>query len=184
MERNEQTLQILMEEYRVLKAEQSMRIGFRDNLLYVTLGLFGALSSFALNSDKGHYAFLVIPWVCLVMGWTYVVNDEKISAIGRHVRYTLEDRLSALIGGSADEQYLFGWETAHRDDRRRKNRKYIQLFIDQVTFVISGLVALIVFWLLAPQASTFTIALSAFEAVLLLVLGLKIADYADLAKGH
>ncbi|WP_187329296.1 hypothetical protein [Halomicronema hongdechloris] len=32
-------------------------------------------------SDPTHYyALLVIPWVCLILGWTYVVNDEKISS--------------------------------------------------------------------------------------------------------
>ncbi|MBT9310821.1 hypothetical protein [Leptothoe kymatousa] len=184
MDRNEQTLQILMDEYRVLKAEQSMRIGFRDNLLYVTLGIFGAIASFGLTNAKGATAFLVIPWVCLVMGWTYLINDEKISAIGRYVRYDLEKRVSALIGGSADEKYLFGWETAHRDDPRRKRRKYTQLFIDQVTFVISGLVALVAFWLLAGKVSAFAVVLSVVEAVLLVILGVRIADYADLAKGH
>ncbi|MEO0868500.1 MAG: hypothetical protein AAFY17_08635 [Cyanobacteria bacterium J06642_11] len=184
MDRNEKTLEILMEEYRVLKAEQSMRIGFRDNLLYVTLGIFGAIASFGLTNAKGSSAFLVIPWVCLVMGWTYLINDEKISAIGRYVRYDLEKRVDALIGGSADEKYLFGWETAHRDDPRRKQRKYTQLFIDQVTFVISGLMALVVFWLLAKAISVFAIILSVVEAVLLIVLGVRITDYADLAKGH
>lgn len=184
MDRNEQTLQILLEEYRALKSEQSSRIGFRDNLLYVTLGLFGAIASFALSNNDAEHAFLVIPWVCIVMGWTYVVNDEKISAIGTHIRYSLEDRISALIGGSADNQYLFGWETAHRSDSRRQSRKYLQLFIDEVAFVFSGLTALIVFWLLSTQASTLAVLLSAIEAILLIGLGIKIAVYADLAKGH
>ncbi|ESA36630.1 integral membrane protein [Leptolyngbya sp. Heron Island J] len=184
MDRNEHTLQILMEEYRVLKAEQSMRIGFRDNLLYVTLGIFGAIASFALTNANGYAALLVIPWVCLVMGWTYLINDEKITAIGRYVRYDLEKRVAALIGGAADEKYLFGWETAHRDDPRRKRRKHTQLFVDQVTFVISGLVALVAFWLLTSSISVFAVILSAMEAVLLIVLGLRITDYADLAKGH
>lgn len=185
MDCNEKTLEILMEEYRILKAEQSMRIGFRDNLLYVTLGIFGAIASFALTNANNYSAFLVIPWVCLVMGWTYLINDEKISAIGRYVRYDLEKRVGALIGGSADEKYLFGWETAHRDDPRRKRRKYTQLFIDQVTFVISGLVALVVFWLSpAPKDYIFAVILSVVEAILLIVLGVRIADYADLAKGR
>ncbi|MGF1522323.1 MAG: hypothetical protein ACFBSF_08405 [Leptolyngbyaceae cyanobacterium] len=183
MERNEQTLQILLEEYRALKAEQGSRIGFRDNLLYVTLGLFGGIASFAVSNDQANHAFLVIPWVCIVMGWTYVVNDEKISAIGRYVRDNLEDRISALMGRAADNKYLFGWETAHRDDPRRKSRKYLQLFIDETTFVFSGLTALLVYWLLS-QLSDLTILLSAIEAILLIGLGIQIAIYADLAKGH
>lgn len=184
MDQKEKTLQILLEEYRVLKAEQGMRIGFRDNLLYVTLGLFGAIASFAVANTQGVYAFLIIPWVCLVMGWTYVVNDQKITAIGRHIRYTLEDRISTLIGGPADNQYLFGWETAHRDDSRRMSRKYLQLCIDEIAFVFSGLTALLVFWVLVPESTPLLITLSALEAVLLLALGIQIAIYADLAKGH
>lgn len=184
MDRNEQTLKVLLEEYRIVKAEQSSRIGFRDNLLYVTLGLFGAIASLALSNKNGTNAFLVIPWVCIVMGWTYVVNDEKISAIGRYVRYDLEERISALIGGSADGKYLFGWETAHRKDPRRKSRKYLQLFVDLLAFVFSGLTALLVFWLLTPQPSPLIIVVSVIEAVLLIGLGFKIAIYADLAKGH
>lgn len=184
MERNDRTVEILLEEYKVLKAEQSKRIGFRDNLLYVTLGLFGAIASFALTSTKGHYAFLVIPWICLVMGWTYVVNDEKISAIGRYVRDTLDARLCNLMGGATDDQHLFGWETVHRDDTRRKSRKRLQLLIDEITFVFSGLVALLIFWLLVPQVSMPLIVLSAIEVLLLLGLGIEIAIYADLAKGR
>ena len=118
------------------------------------------------------------------MGWTYVVNDEKISAIGAHIRYTLEARISALIGGSADNQHLFAWETTHRSDPHRKSRKYLQLFIDEVAFVFSGLTALVVFWLLSTQISTLATLLSAFEAILLIGLGIKIASYADLARGH
>lgn len=184
MDRNEQTVQILVEEYKALKEEQKSRIGFRDNLLYVTLALFGTIASIALTSPKSYPAFLVIPWVCLVLGWTYVVNDEKISAIGRHIRYTLEERISTLIGGSVDGQYLFAWETAHRDDPHRKSRKYLQLLIDEVTFVFSGLAALLIFWLLVPIASSMAITLSVIEVILLITLGVMIAIYADLAKGH
>ena len=184
MDRNEQTLQILLEEYRVLKAEQSSRIGFRDNLLYVTLGLFGAIASFALSNQNGTTALLVIPWVCIIMGWTYVVNDEKISAIGRYIRDKSEARISQLIGGAADSQPLFGWEIDHRADPRRISRKSLQLFVDLLTFVISGLVALLAFWLLSSQISPTAIVLSVLEAVVLVGLGIKITTYADLTTSQ
>jgi hypothetical protein len=46
-------------------------------LLYVTLGVFGAVVSFAL-SDPGHYhALLVIPWVYLILGWEVAHRDDK-----------------------------------------------------------------------------------------------------------
>jgi hypothetical protein len=184
MERKDQTITILLEEFKTLKAEQSKRIGFRDNLLYVTLGLFGAITSFAITSNKGHYAFLVIPWICLVMGWTYLVNDEKISAIGRYIRDILDDRICTLMGGAADDQHLFGWEKIHRDDKERKSRKRLQLLIDEITFVFSGLVALLIFWLPVTQTSIPLIILSVMEVLLLIGLGIKIAIYADIAKGR
>lgn len=182
MNRNEQTLQIVLEEYRTLKTEQSSRIGFRDNLLYVTLGLFGAISSFALSKSDNYHAFLVIPWVCLVMGWTYLVNDEKISAIGRYIRDNLEKRISKLIDGAADDQILFGWEVAHRGDSQRVTRKYLQLFIDLLTFVFSGLTALVGFLFMSSKPTSLAIALAVIEMLLLIGLSFGFIAYAELAQ--
>ena len=72
---------IWLAEYDKLKTEQTQRIGFRDNLPYVTLCLFGG--TIAITTTN-YYALLVVPWICLILGWTYLVNDEKISAIGRY----------------------------------------------------------------------------------------------------
>ena len=56
----QQTLNIYLQEYDKLKDEQAQRIGFRDNLLYVTLALFWTLLAFA--GDKANpYALLVLP---------------------------------------------------------------------------------------------------------------------------
>ncbi|NJN61496.1 MAG: hypothetical protein HC795_08195 [Coleofasciculaceae cyanobacterium RL_1_1] len=184
MDRQEQTLIALMEEYKALKAEQGRRIGFRDNLLYVTLGLFGAIASIALGDPPNPMALLVIPLVCLALGWMYLVNDEKISAIGLYVRLDLDDRIRTLIGGSADSLPLFGWETAHRDDKRRKRRKLEQLFIDELTFVVAGLVAIGVCLATVDRISVGLGLLGAIEAVLLVALGVEIVIYADLGKGR
>jgi hypothetical protein len=94
-------LKVWLIEYDKLKVEQVQRIGFRDNLLYTTLGEFGAIVSFAVSNPANSYALLVIPWVCLVLGWTYVINDEKISAIGRYIRLTLVEKVVVL--------FLKGW---------------------------------------------------------------------------
>ena len=53
MSNKDSTLEVLLAEYNCLKSEQAQRIGFRDNLLYVTLGVFGAVVSFAV-SDPSH----------------------------------------------------------------------------------------------------------------------------------
>ena len=71
-------LNVWLAEYDKLKTEQSQRIGFRDNLLYVTLVVFGGVASFAVSKEANYYAFLILPWTCLILGWTYLVNDEKM----------------------------------------------------------------------------------------------------------
>jgi hypothetical protein len=146
------TLKIWLAEYDKLKAEQTQRIGFRDNLLYFTLGIFGLIIPTAISNPTNYYALLVVPWTCLILGWTYLINDEKISAIGRYIRLTLVEKLKEKTG-HPDVESLFGWEIAHRSDPRRSRRKIEQLVIDQLTFVVSGTIALIVFFLLVPKAA-------------------------------
>ncbi|NER01098.1 MAG: hypothetical protein F6K30_31145, partial [Cyanothece sp. SIO2G6] len=148
----------------------------------VTLGVLGGVVSFAVSDATHYYALLVIPWVCLILGWTYVVNDEKISAIGRYIRYTLVEKVKTQPGYEAAE-HVFGWEVAHRDDKHRKRRKVQQLIVDEITFVLSGIIALIAFWLLVSQPHLGITILSWFELLLLVVLGVEIVIYADLAKG-
>jgi len=176
-------LQIFIIEYQKLKDEQLKRIAFRDQIIYLTLGIFGGILSFALSNRTNFYALLVIPWVCLILGWTYVVNDEKISALGKYIRLTLTEKIKAQIDDS-DIESIFGWEIAHRSDERRKRRKIQQLIIDEITFVFSGLVALFAFWSLGTNLPLVIHIFCAFEIILLVVLGIEIIIYADLAKGR
>lgn len=176
-------LEVYLQEYEKLKDEQTQRIGFRDNLLYFTLGVFGAVISFAVSNKANYYALVVIPWVCLILGWTYLINDEKITAIGRYIRLTLVEKVKEQTGHT-DIESIFGWEIAHRNDQRRKRRKIEQLIIDQITFVFSGIAGLIAFWSLVPQPHWTTQILCWIELGLLIVLGVEIVIYADLAKGR
>ncbi|BAT56808.1 integral membrane protein (plasmid) [Nostoc sp. NIES-3756] len=183
MSDKQQILEVYLHEYEKLKEEQAQRIGFRDNMLYVTLGVFGGVLSFALSGNNNYYALLVIPWVCLILGWTYLINDEKISAIGRYIRYTLINKIQELTG-NADIESIFGWEIAHRSDKRRFRRKIEQLIVDQITFVLSGIVALLAFWVLVSQPPLAVNILCVVELVLLIILAVEIVIYADLGVGR
>ncbi|MEH1945199.1 MAG: hypothetical protein V7L01_33980 [Nostoc sp.] len=183
MSDKQQILEVYLHEYEKLKEEQAQRIGFRDNMLYVTLGVFGAILSFALSGSSNYYALLVIPWICLILGWTYLINDEKISAIGRYIRHTLVNKIQELTG-NADIESIFGWEIAHRSDKRRFRRKIEQLIIDEITFVVSGIVALLAFWFLVPQPPLAVNILCVVELVLLIILAVEIFIYADLGVGR
>lgn len=183
MSNKDQILEIFLKEYDKLKSEQTQRIGFRDNLLYVTLGLFGTILSFSISKPEYTSSLLLTPWLCLILGWTYLVNDEKISAIGKYIRLTLVEKVKDKTGYQ-DLTALFGWEIAHRNDDRRKRRKIEQLIIDEITFVLSGLTALIAFWIMNPTATTLVLWISILEALLLMILGIEIILYADLVKGR
>ncbi|EKU96455.1 hypothetical protein Lepto7375DRAFT_0454 [Leptolyngbya sp. PCC 7375] len=181
-------LEVYLQEYGKLKDEQAQRIGFRDNLLYVTLALFGTVLAFILGDNENPYGLLVLPWASLILGWTYLVNDQKISAIGRYFRYTLVEKVSNLAcraGADIGEiESIFGWEIAHRSDKRRHRRKIEQLIIDEIAFVFSGLVALIAFSHRVSGAIGLIQVLCVVELVLLVILGIEIFLYADLAKGR
>ncbi|MDN3358106.1 hypothetical protein [Actinomadura sp. DC4] len=122
--------QLLLTEYQTIKDEQKARIGFRDNLLYVTLAAVAAVIVAAAQA-KQPGMLLALPPVCVVLGWTYLVNDEKISAIGDYVRTELGPRLAAAAGSSGTAEVVFKWETAHRSAARRRSRKLIQCAVDQ-----------------------------------------------------
>ncbi|WP_028804281.1 hypothetical protein [Streptomyces sp. 142MFCol3.1] len=164
--------QLLLAEYQSVKDEQRARIGFRDNLLYVTLAVVAAVV--AASAQAGQPAMLLaLPPVCVVLGWTYLVNDEKISAIGAYVRGELGPRLAELTGAEA----AFRWETAHRGDARRTSRKTIQCGVDLLAFCLVPLAGLVVYWA-SGQVSAGLVVLSVAEALAVAGLGVQVVQYA------
>ncbi|WP_181785283.1 hypothetical protein [Streptomyces phytophilus] len=165
---------LLLAEYDRVKEEQKTRIGFRDNLLYVTLA---AMVTVLIGAAQTRHAelLLALPAATSVLGWTYLVNDEKISAIGRYIRTDLGPRLSALAG---EPESLFGWETAHRRDTRRAQRKVIQCAVDLTAFAAVPLAALTVFWGYGAGAAV-PLVISLLEVVAVAVLAVQITLYVD-----
>lgn len=170
--------QLLLTEYQTLKDEQKARIGFRDNLLYVTLAAVAAVIAAAAQA-KQPQMLLALPPVCVVLGWTYLVNDEKISAIGDYVRNELGPRLAAAAGSSGTAEVVFRWETAHRSDARRRSRKLIQCAVDQAAFCAVPLAALVVYWVHGGSGALL-MGLSVIEALAIAGLAVQILLYAGM----
>jgi hypothetical protein len=170
--------QLLLAEYESVKSEQRARIGFRDNLLYVTLAVVAAVIAATAQAEQPSM-LLALPPVCLVLGWTYLVNDEKISAIGLYVRDDLGPRLAELAAHGPGFA-TFGWEAYHRTDTRRRSRKTIQTVIDLTAFCAVPLAALIVFWA-NGDAARLLVALSVLEALAVAGLASQIVRYAKAA---
>ncbi|MET7485619.1 hypothetical protein [Streptomyces sp. NPDC005538] len=166
--------QLLLAEYTTIKDEQKTRIGFRDNLLYVTLTVVAAVIAAAAQARQPEM-LLALPPVCVVLGWTYLVNDEKISAIGTYIRDDLSPRLAELAhAGTA-----FAWETAHRSDSRRRSRKVIQCAVDLLAFCVVPFAGLVVYWAAgAGDSSSGLLVLSVVEALIVVGLGHQVLSYA------
>jgi hypothetical protein len=163
-------LPVLLAEYGALKAEQLGRIGFRDNLLYATVGAVGAIGAVALgglgeSKAKMLEAFLLVPWVTTILGWTYLVNDDKITSIREYIDAALAPRIRELTDGGP---LPFEWERFHRADAHRRRRKGIQLAVDLVTFVVSGIGALAFFLANDTARAWPSTTLVVIEALLLL----------------
>jgi hypothetical protein len=144
----ERVLQVLLQEYTSLKSEQGSRISFRDNLLYTTIGAVGAIAAVALGGFSGgsgpiRHAFLLVPWVTAILGWTYLVTDEKVTSIRRYIDTELAPRIEKLM--AEHKNFAFGWEHFHRADERRAERKSMQLYIELWAFVIAGVGAVLAF---------------------------------------
>ncbi|MFF1376309.1 hypothetical protein [Streptomyces sp. NPDC058308] len=169
---------VLLVEYEQLKAEQKSRIALRDNLIYAMLAATAAVIAATIPSTSRTALLLLLPPLAVLLGWTYLVNDEKISAIGQYIRSTLSPRLKGVADQSDD---VFGWETAHRQDRRRGTRKRLQLAVDLLAFCVSPGAALTVFWV-NGHLTWPLLTVSLVESVALVALGVQIALYADLGR--
>jgi hypothetical protein len=178
---NNPITELCIKEYESLKHEQIQRLGFRDNLIYANLIAMAGILSIAATDVIKVLVLLVLPLICVVLGWTYLVNDEKISAIGRYIRYNLSDKIRQSIKN--DDQSIFGWETAHRADSRRISRKITQLVVDELAFVLPGFIAIVMFWINAPGILLSLRWIAILEGILLAVLGVQIYVYADLKRG-
>ncbi|WP_443052810.1 hypothetical protein [Streptomyces sp. NBC_00184] len=165
---------LLLAEYDRIKEEQKTRIGFRDNLIYFTLAASSAVLAITVQSGKAQL-MLAVPVICLVLGWTYLVNDEKISAVGCYIREQLGPRLAELSGAHGA---VFGWEIYHRDDAGRTTRKRLQTAVDLFMYMVLPMVCVIAFWC-SPAVQPLLVIVSAVQTAALTVLGWQLLRYAE-----
>jgi len=158
-----------LKEYEKLKDEQYKRIEFRDHMIYLTLAAIGTVLSFSLDVPDLNIALHVLPFLCIVLGWTYLTNDEKICAIGNYVRTSLVPKLTEH--NSRDKRSLTGhWDDYLRKDKSRRQRNWFQLFVDLSIFCFSGLASALAFYLLHYISNWYHIVISIGEGLLLLFL--------------
>ncbi|MBI5371266.1 MAG: class I SAM-dependent methyltransferase [Sphingobacteriales bacterium] len=130
-------------EYGKLKDEQLKRIEFRDHMIYLTLIALGTVFAFCLEKPQYNIAFLVLPFFCIIMGWTYYANDRKVSSIGDYINNSLIPKIASITNQPIEET----WESMRKNDPDRKFRKWFQLLIDVSLFCISSAASIFAFYL-------------------------------------
>ncbi|MGI5229276.1 hypothetical protein [Actinoallomurus sp. CA-142502] len=168
---------VLLMEYEQLKEEQRGRISTRDNLVYATLGVISVTAIGAVETGRAAM-LLLLPIACAALGWTHLVNDDRITAIGPHIQTVLTPSLVALLGARTP---LLSWETRHRGDRWRRTRVRLQLPAKLILYCVPGAAALTICWIRIPMPAPLTTVAMA-EALLVAGLAHQMTRHTKLAN--
>lgn len=153
----------LLKEYEVLKDEQKSRLNFRDQMIYITLGITGTVFSFTLEYVNYQSVLLILPFVSFILGWTYLVNDNKISEIGTYIQTQLIPQMTNTTSHAS-------WECYHKQTALRGLKKGTQLFVDLMLFCISPMLSILLYFINTGHCSWIYITGSIFEFILLIYL--------------
>jgi hypothetical protein len=160
-----ETADLLILEYQQLKEEQRLRIASRDNLVYATLVAIGTVVAAAYQFTSSAI-LLLLPPVCVILGWTHTTNDRKVWQIGRHIRGTLAAQAALHSHPSGP----FAWEAAHRHADGYRLYASIQAGVTLLTFCGPGIIAILANGtIIAASPTVLTVATA--EAIALAVLG-------------
>jgi hypothetical protein len=165
---------VVLAEYKALKDEQTKRMGVRDGLPYVALG--ASIAALGAAAKFGPSVLLALPGAAVVLGWTFLANDQKISQIGRYIRSQLASYIAEHV---ADVAPVFGWETFHRGEPCRRTNKICQLLVDLAAFCGTGAAALAGYWT-QSAARPVPVAVSVIEAAATAGLAYRIIRSADI----
>ncbi|MBO3751950.1 hypothetical protein J5X84_38275 [Streptosporangiaceae bacterium NEAU-GS5] len=173
----EHAVKALLSEYDALKAEERQRISVRGQLLYATLTAVAGICTVTATVGRPEL-LLLLPLATTVLGWAYVTNEHKITAIGGYVHGRLAPHLLGLVDDGSRDIDLFTWEKYRREDPLRRSRKRLQLAADLVAFCVPPLTALGLLLLLGPHTPPVLIGVGAALSAVT-VLAAQIIRYAD-----
>lgn len=137
-------ISVLTSEYSSLKAEQTMRIGVRDNTISLNLMTLAAITTVAFaQSPINLLLLLVIPLVNAIYYWTYLNNDLLIEQLRYFLKEEFPNRVYMAFKNSEINctnkditNIIGGWESYHR---AKKNKRKIRKFFNSVTLFLSFL---------------------------------------------
>ena len=116
--------QFVISEYNSLRAEALQRVIFRDNALFLTIGIFGGLLTFCMNSSSIN-AILAYPIIAVFIATIWAHNDYRVGEIGKYIRVRMESQIG-----------YEGWET-YLDNKLKKPLFRANIFSAMGIFCIS-----------------------------------------------
>ena len=171
------TLSMHLAEYEQLKLEQTHRLNVRDNLIYVMLTVFGAIISYSLSDSQHHHSLLILPWAALILGWTYLLNDQKVSEIRKYLNTVFISNIKKTCPEKKTD--VFGWENFYSESKYRRLKKIFQLFVNLTVFCFSGIAGLAIYIIKVDLLSKAAITLLMLGAVVMIILALWFIIYSE-----
>lgn len=129
----------MTDERAALKSEQLERIKQRDTFLNLNIVALGLVTALALPGQRPAGIWLVVPWITTILGWAYLSNDDKVSAIARHLRLQVRP---ADVASS--------WETSRKGLLRPRIRWIADAATFMLSYVVPTPVALALFFVSTP----------------------------------
>lgn len=164
---------VLLAEYTALKYEAAERIKQRDHFVYLNITAIGATVAFVLGETATPYALLVVPWISMSLGWAYLANDDKVSALGNYVEHGLGAKL-----GSA-----FLWECGEKRSTNLKRQfRWAQFMVDLSQFVLPAFVIVAIAFSSVLEFPWWAKAISVVECVLASGLGFMFFAHSKVCK--
>ena len=117
-----------------LRAEQLERIKQRDGFLNLNVVAVGTVGAISLSSPGRLPAILLIPWATAILGWAYVANDDKVTALGRH-----------LYGVLPTHQQTQSWDAGNKGYLPAAVRRSAEVIVFFLSFVVPTPASILIF---------------------------------------
>lgn len=123
----------ISDEYASMKQEQLERIKQRDTFLHLNIVAIAVNSAIAVQGAEQALAWLVLSWISLILGWTYLSNDDKVSALALH----LKDLQHAGIAPR--------WESGNKGLIPRRVRRVADAIVFTAAFLLPTIVGILLY---------------------------------------
>ncbi|PYV69821.1 MAG: hypothetical protein DMG96_33005 [Acidobacteria bacterium] len=147
-------VQVHLSEYSALRQEILEMIKWRERLVFLSLGISGALFSFAFSADRAvpgplmsrRMALYVVPPLAGAIGGLWMVNARRIYRISVYIRDVLAPKLNDLLSQPtatrrATTFEFLTWESSRERVMHKWSRRLLEWVVLLAAFVLTGAVA-------------------------------------------